>query len=87
MYVIKKLRLNKFQPRPIVSNRALFVAMGKKPATIESKDTSDCFDTPSVEGATKTKILGLASQIASKAIEMRETEGAATALKLTSRDI
>lgn len=80
MYVIKKLMLNKFVARPIVTNRALFVAMGQKPATIESKDTSDCFDAPSVEGATKTKVLGLAMQITHKAVEMRESNGEATPL-------
>lgn len=63
MFVIKKLRLNKFVARPIVSNRALFTAMGEKPATIQSKDTSDCFNQPTAEGASKTKVLGLAEQI------------------------
>lgn len=86
MFVIKKLRLNKFQPRPIVSNRALFVAMGQKPATIESKDTSDCFDAPTVEGATKTKVLGFAQEIAAKAYEMRESNGNAEQLNVNVKD-
>lgn len=67
MFVIKKLRLNKFVARPIVSNRALFTAMGEKPATIQSKDTSDCFNQPTAEGASKTKVLGLAEEISRKA--------------------
>lgn len=67
MYVIKKLRLNKFVARPIVSNRALFTAMGEKPATIQSKDTSECFNQPTAEGASKTKVLGLAEEISRKA--------------------
>lgn len=86
MFVIKKLRLNKFVARPIVSNRALFVAMGQKPATIQSKDTSDCFDAPTVEGATKTKVLGFAQEIAAKAYEMRETDGNAEQLNVNVKD-
>lgn len=87
MFVIKKLRLNKFVARPIVSNRSLFVAMGQKPATIESKDTADCYDSPHIEGASKTKVLGLAAQIASKAYEMHQSNGEATALKLNTKDL
>lgn len=86
MFVIKKLRLNKFVARPIVSNRALFVAMGQKPATIESKDTSDCFDAPTVEGATKTKVLGFAQEIARKAYEMRESNGNTESLNVNVKD-
>lgn len=87
MFVIKKLRLNKFVARPIVSNRALFTAIGEKPATIQSKDTPDCFDAPTVEGATKTKVLGLAAQIASKAVEMKESEGNATPIHKNAKDV
>lgn len=75
MYVIKKMRLNKFQPRPIVSNRELFMSMGEKPATINSKETSDCFNAPSVEGATKTKMLGLAAEISKVAFEKHQSAG------------
>lgn len=87
MFVIKKLRLNKFVARPIVSNRALFTAMGEKPATIQSKDTSDCFNQPTVEGATKTKVLGLAQEISRKAYEMRESNGNATELNVNAKSI
>lgn len=67
MFVIPEMRLNRFEPRPIVSNRELFVAHGEKPATVNSKDTSDCYDSPSIVGASKTKVLGLAADIVSKA--------------------
>lgn len=87
MFVIKKLRLNKFVARPIVSNRSLFVAMGNKPATIQSKDTADCFDAPTVEGATKTKVLGLAQEIAKKAVEMKESNGNASELKINAKSV
>lgn len=86
MFVIKKLRLNKFVARPIVSNRALFVAVGDKPATIQSKDTSDCFDQPTVEGATKTKVLGLAQEIANKAVEYRQNSEETTPLVGNAKD-
>lgn len=69
MFVIKKLRLNKFQPRPIVSNRALSLSVGDRPATIVSKDTSDCIGAPSIDGANKNKVLSLAQQTAQKAYE------------------
>lgn len=68
MFVTRKMRLNKFKPTPIVTNRQLFLANGPKDATITSKDTSDCFDAPSIEGASKTKILGLAQDISRVAI-------------------
>lgn len=75
MFVIKKLRLNKFQNKPIVSNRTLFKAKGECPATMESKDTPDCFDQPTIDGASKTKTLGLASEITKTAIEKHKTAG------------
>lgn len=74
MFVIKEMRINKFEARPIVSNRELFVAKGQSPATIVSKDTSDCFSQPSIEGASKTKILGLARDICVTAFE-KHTKG------------
>lgn len=86
MFVIKKMRLNKFVARPIVSNRELFATNGEKPATIQSKDTADCYDQPSIEGATKTKVLGLAQQISNKAIEMRLTNGEATPISVNAKD-
>lgn len=75
MFVIKKMRLNKFQPRPIVTNRELFMSMGEKPATIQSKDTADCFDSPTIEGASKTKVLGLACEISKAAFEKHQSNG------------
>lgn len=65
MFVIKKLRLNKFQPRPIVGNRAHYLSVGDSPAKIVSKDTSECFNEPCVDGASKNKLLGLAQAISS----------------------
>lgn len=75
MYVIEKMKLNKFQPKPIVSNRALFLANGEKPAVIDSKQTADCYDEPTVEGASKLKVLGLAEEISKTAYQKHVTAG------------
>lgn len=87
MFVIKEMRLNKFEPKPIVSNRELFVAKGESPGTIHSKDTADCFSEPSVVGASKTKMLGLAQDIASKAIEHAKSDGEANKLNKELKDL
>lgn len=75
MYVIKKMQLNKFQPSPVVSARELFVSLGARPATITSKDTADCFDQPTVLGASKTKLLGLADEMARSAAAKQASDG------------
>lgn len=62
MFVIKKMRLNKFQPHPYTSNKALFLAKGECPAFVESKATSDCLEDPSIIGATKLQLLKLAEE-------------------------
>lgn len=67
MFVIPKMRLNRFVPRPIVSNRELFLSLGQCPGTIVSKDTAECFSEPTLLGSTKTKALGLAQDISTSA--------------------
>ena len=75
MYVIKKMKLNKYNPRPIVSNKELVASMGEKGATINSKETADCYDAPSIEGASKLKVLGLAEEISKSAYEKHKSAG------------
>lgn len=87
MFVIKEMRLNKFQPRPIVSNRELALANGNHPATIVSKETSDCYNEPSIEGASKTKVLGLAQEISSKAIEFAKNAEQTDPLKKSQANL
>lgn len=83
MYVIEKMKLNKFEKRPIISNRQLVLALGNKPATIESKDTVEsCINQPTIEGATKLKALGLAQEISKAAIAKRESDGESEDLKI-----
>lgn len=82
MYVIPKMRINKFEAKPIVTNRQLFASKGEKPASIVSKDTSDCYDQPSLQGASKTKILGLAQDVCKAAIaHAKQGENAVSELK------
>lgn len=69
MYVIEKMRLNRFEPKPIVSNRALFMAKGDCSAVQTSKATTECYNEPSIIGSSKTKVLGLAEDITKAAYE------------------
>lgn len=82
MYVIKKMKLNKFRPRPLVSNRELFASIGEKGATIQSKDTADCYDAPSIEGASKTKVLGLAEEIGKAAYAKKMSNGESESMSI-----
>lgn len=67
MFVIKKMRLNRFEKRPIVSNRSLFISKGESKSSIVSKDTMEnCLESPSIDGASKLKVLGLAEEISKK---------------------
>lgn len=75
MYVIQKMRLNRFEPRPIVTNRGVYLAVGAKEATVQSKENFDCLKQPTLFGASKLKVLGLAYDITRKAIEHKQKEG------------
>lgn len=75
MFVIKKMQINKFQPKPIVTARALFLINGEKPATIQSKDTPQCVDDPILVGTKKTQALGLAAEMAESAYKKHITGG------------
>lgn len=88
MYVIKQMRLNKFQPSPIVTARQMFLSKGPCEATILSKDTSDCFNEPTPDGASKTKLLGLAQQISAVAIaKAKEGDNASDMQKKNAKDV
>lgn len=75
MYVIQNMQLNKFENRPIVSNREIFASKGKSEAVVTSKAMSDCLDEPQIDGASKTKMLGLASTIVAQAEKEHNTAG------------
>lgn len=75
MFVIKEMRINKFEIRPIVSARQMFLSQGERPATVTSKDTADCFDVPTLVGASKNKVLGLAEEKAKAAVAYKEKNG------------
>lgn len=74
MYVIEKMRLNRFEKRPCVSARAICANKGES-AVVPSKASADCYNTPSVDGATKLKILGLVDEMAKAAYAKRESNG------------
>ena len=89
MFVIKKMRLNKFEKRPVVSNRALFISKGAKETTVVSKDTMEnCLEAPSIDGASKLKVLGLAETISAKAYADHENGNTEhDKLTLNTRDL
>lgn len=84
MFVIKEMRINKFERRPVISNRELFIAKGAMPASADSKATSDCYDEPSLLGSNKTKSLGLAQDISKAAYAQHESAGKADSLELVN---
>lgn len=75
MYVIEKMRLNRFEFKPIVSARALVASRGMSATTIQSKCGSDCYDAPNIDGASKTKLLGLVEQMANAAYAKHISDG------------
>lgn len=81
MYVIENMQLNKFEKRPIVSNRELFASNGKAEAVVTSKAMSDCLEDPQLDGASKTKMLGLASTIVAQAEKEHNTAGNTTPME------
>ena len=72
MYVIEKMKLNRLQARPIVSNRSLRAQFGAQPSKVESQHTADCLSEPSPVGARKTQLLALGQAIATKAVDHKE---------------
>lgn len=79
MYVIEKMRLNRFELRPCVSARSICANKGESKA-VPSKLSADCFDSPSVDGASKLKILGLVDEMAKTAYAKRESNGQAASM-------
>lgn len=75
MFVIEKMKLNRFEVRPVVSARALVASKGLNAVTVQSQCGSDCYDSPSIDGASKTKILGLCDEMAKTAYAKRESDG------------
>lgn len=63
MYVIHKMRLNKFQPLPVLSPRALYARLGYTPSKQVSKQTPDCVGDASIGNCNKLQSLALAERI------------------------
>lgn len=84
MFVLEKMKLNRFELRPVVSARALVASKGNCPSTESSKADSSCYNAPSVDGASKTKLLGLVDEMARVAYAKRETNGASASMSPTN---
>lgn len=80
MYVIKKMMVNKLQPKPVVTNKAMFVASGARPCNVESKDTADCANDPVPYGARKTQLIALGQAMAKVALAKQESNGASPSM-------
>lgn len=76
MYVIEKLRLNKFQPSPVLTGRQLYAKFGYSDPRIQSKQTAEEIECVVPNGARKTQVLALANDMANKAAEFAENPNA-----------
>lgn len=63
MFVIHKMRLNKFQSLPVLSPRALYARLGYKPSSQISKQTPDCIGDASIGQCNKLQAMALAERI------------------------
>lgn len=72
MYVIRKLRLNRFRAVPIQSARRLFELFGLSAPKVESQQTAEDLTTVVPYGAKKTQVLDLGVQMAEKAKDFAE---------------
>lgn len=69
------MQINRLQIKPIVTNKALYLACGARPCTVESKSTSDCYSEPTPYGARKTQLIALGNEIAKAAIAKQNSDG------------
>lgn len=71
MYVIPKLRLNRFKACAVPSARRLFSIFGFSAPKVESQQTAADLDQVIPSGARKTQLLGLGAAMAEKAVEFQ----------------
>lgn len=69
MFVIKKLRLNRFKPQPVLTPRQLFEKFGQSEPVVKSNQTAEDITSVVPFGARKTQVLQLANDMAVKAQE------------------
>lgn len=82
MYVIKKLRLNRFRAVPVPRSRVLYRSMGYSDPKYPSQQTAENIDVVlPMESVAKTKTLALAHDIAEKAVEFAENPQATSPLQ------
>lgn len=89
MYVIKKLRLNKFKAMPVQTARRLYELKGFSKPEAESQMTAsdENMQQPLPYGGKKTQLLGLGVEMAEKAAEFAENPSATNPLpNITPRE-
>lgn len=83
MFVIPKLRLNRFKSVPVPSSRRLFELFGLSDPLYESQSTAQDVQDVIPVGAKKTQLLGLGAEMADKAREFAENPSATDPLTRT----
>lgn len=67
MYVIKDLRLNKFQPVPVPSPRSIFARVGNRQVVDDgNKQTPSCIEDADLNNLSKLESLHMADMIINK---------------------
>lgn len=76
MYVIEKLRLNKFSAQPVLSARELARTVGLSDPKFQSQQTAKDMEVVIPFGAKKTQTMALGQEMASKAAEFIDNPNA-----------
>lgn len=89
MYVIKKLRLNRFKPQPIASARALYARMKGQLTNTDtgSKCTSDCISDAGINNLDKMQTYALGDKILAKRQQFRENPEGTAPLNVGQNDL
>lgn len=69
MYVIKKLKLNKFKASPVLTGKQLKAKYGYSEPAVDSNETAENIEVTVPFGARKLQVLSLANDMADKAAE------------------
>lgn len=76
MYVIREMRLNKFEKQPVPSCRSLFQRLGGNvPESDGNKQTADCIGDDFGVSANKLQALSLGDKLFHKASEYAQKNG------------
>lgn len=89
MYVIKKLRLNRYKPQPIASARSLYARMKGQLSNSDtgSKSTSDCISDAGMNNLDKMQTYALGDKILAKRIEYEKKPFSTQPLSVDQNDL